>query len=109
MRKFFPNLARELEEYASLSFPLSSKDEAAKHPISPKYASYKPTVIDFIRRCDSDSQALEIILFLERRGEISKECAERLKEQLSNFGVRSFGSKKRPGWYYSSDPYFKGM
>lgn len=116
LKKYFPNLAREIEEKQTVSIPISgfrSDSEAgeriaSKYPYGrkPKFWGYNPDVIDFIRRCDREEQALEIIEFLEKRGEISKEYASKLKRQLKEMGVRSFGSKKEPGWYFKEDPYY---
>ena len=41
----------------------------------------------------------EIIEYLERKGEISKDYAETLRKQLREKGVRSFGPLKKPGYY----------
>jgi hypothetical protein len=60
---------------------------------------YTPDVIDYMRRCDTDIQAKEIIEFLKKQGEISPQYANRLIEQLLKHGVRSFGTKKPPGFY----------
>jgi hypothetical protein len=58
-----------------------------------------PDVIDFIRRCDTEEQAEEIIAYMEKRGEIEKQYAERLRKQLKDKGVRSFGLKKEENYY----------
>jgi len=58
-----------------------------------------PDVIDFIRRCDNEEQAVEIIDFMEKRKEINSTYAQRLKRQLREKGVRSFGSKKKDDYY----------
>jgi hypothetical protein len=36
---------------------------------------------------------------MERRGEISKEYAARLRKQLKEKGIRSFGPKKEENYY----------
>ncbi len=68
------------------------------------FRGFMPTVIDFIRRCDTESEALEIIDYMERRGEISSEYAYHLRRQLSEQGLRSFGSKKESGFYFMGAP-----
>lgn len=60
---------------------------------------YEPTVVDFIRRCETEAQALEIINFLEGRGGIEESYAERLRAQLKERGLRSFGKHRGPGCY----------
>jgi len=63
------------------------------------FRGYNPDVIDFLRRCDNEKQAYEIIDYLEKRKEISAEYASQLRKQLRERGVRSFGSKKEDGYY----------
>jgi hypothetical protein len=58
-----------------------------------------PDVIDFIRRCDDEQQAKEIINYMEKREEINREYAQKLRKQLNEKGVRSFGSKKENDYY----------
>jgi len=101
-RKLFPNLAREMEigeskiTINSVRTDLKAGEKAA----SKKFEHYMPDVIDFIRRCDTEEQAKEIIDYMERRGEISVEYAEKLRKQLKEKGVRSFGPKKEEGYYF---------
>jgi len=68
--------------------------------ISGKFCTYIPDAIDFIRRCDNEKQAKEIIDYLEKKGEITPEYARRLRRQLREKGVRSFGTKKEEGYYF---------
>jgi hypothetical protein len=64
-----------------------------------RFAGYSPDVIDFLRRCATDDEALDIINYLEERGEIKTHHAEELRNQLKQRGVRSFGTKKSWGYY----------
>jgi hypothetical protein len=100
-RKKFPNLAREIEQRkAAIRIDAVRTDAGeAEKAATPYVQGYEPTVIDYLRRCDTDEQALEIIDFLENRGELEPEYAERLRNQLARYGLRSFGSKKDPGYY----------
>jgi len=66
---------------------------------SKRFDGYVPDVIDFIRRCDNEKQAEEIIDFMEERNEINSAYARRLKRQLREKGVRSFGPKKQDDYY----------
>jgi len=97
-RELFPNLARELEEdvYSVELHGVRGKtvDETPIDEL--RY----PDVISFIRRAETEEQALEVIDFMERRGEISREYANKLREQLRTKGLRSFGPKKEPGYYF---------
>jgi hypothetical protein len=102
LKKMFPNLARELqsdENRVAVNSVRTDPETAEKAGVSQKYVHYTPDVIDFIRRCDTREQAEEIITYMERRGEIEKQYAARLRRQLKEKGVRSFGSKKEEGYY----------
>ena len=95
-KKRFPTLAKEMDEgkgKADLEFEVE--------PPKPqrKFAGYDPDVIDFIRRCSGEEEALEIIEYLRGKEEITVEEADRLRRQLEEEGLRSFGPKKEPGYY----------
>ena len=101
-KKMFPNLSEELEggdSKVAIDSVRTDSDVAEKSMLD-KFRNYDPTVVDFIRRCDTEEQAEAIIAYLEKRGEVSKEYAERLRKQLEREGVRSFGSKKEEGHYF---------
>jgi hypothetical protein len=68
-------------------------------PGAQRFSGYSPDVVDFLRRCSTDEEALEIIIFLEKRGELKPVHAKELRKQLQSKGVRSFGSKKMWGYY----------
>ena len=100
-RRMFPNLAQEMDsgecgtKINSVRSDTTSGEEAA----SERFTDYNPDVIDFLRRCDKAEQAKEIISYLEERKEISSEYARKLRKQLKEKGVRSFGSKKEDDYY----------
>jgi hypothetical protein len=100
-KKRFPNLAKELESGENKVSVNSVRTDAqtGEGAASERFAHYMPDVIDFIRRCDTEEQAEEIIAYMEKRGEIEKQYAERLRIQLKNKGVRSFGPKKEENYY----------
>jgi hypothetical protein len=96
LRKKYPKLIEELETgtgKADIQF------EVEKPKPKRKFAGYNPNVIDFIRRCTNDTQALEIIEYMKNREEITVEEAEKLYKQLEEEGLRSFGRKKEHGYY----------
>jgi hypothetical protein len=97
--KKYPNLIDELGSRGTLRIDAvrSSRQEAEKAAHS--LHGYEPTAVDFIRRCDTQEQAFEIIDFLETNGSIESAYAKRLREQLASQGLRSFGPKKKPGYY----------
>jgi len=101
-RKKFPNLSKELELGDSKVAVSSARtdSDAAEKASSDKFSRYNPNVVDFIRRCDTEMQAGAIIAYLEKRGELTEEYAEKLRKQLRKEGVRSFGSKKEENHYF---------
>jgi hypothetical protein len=121
IRKIFPHLYEELEK-GEVKVPIKSvrKDalEAEKTAaleeyednneeefipctkIPDKLRHFNPSAVDFIRRCDTETQAEEIIVYLQKKGEITQDNAEQLRCQLKRNGVRSFGSKKEENYYF---------
>ncbi len=101
LKRLFPHLTSELESNSGKvrirSVRSNAEDSESKSHES--FSGYDPDVIDFIRRCDTEQEAEEIIQFMERRGEIKKEYADKLRGQLREKGVRSFGSKKTDDYY----------
>lgn len=94
----YPHLAKELEEEPGLVIEGYRVEEEEEEELM-DFSGYNPTVIDFIRRCETDEEALEIINWMEEHGEITPELAKELRIKLVKEGVRSFGSKKEWGWY----------
>jgi hypothetical protein len=105
-KKTFSHLAKEMEndnensdEHRIQINSVRSNIET-EEKISGKHGTYMPDAIDFIRRCDNEKQAKEIIDYLEKRREIPPEYARKLRKQLREKGVRSFGTKKEEGYYF---------
>jgi hypothetical protein len=113
LKKMFPNLYNELET-GEAKVPINAVrknpdaienaecEEDEFEPTVPldKLRHFNPTAEDFIRRCDTDAQAEEIISYLERKGEITKEYAGQLRTKLKREGVRCFGPKKEEYYYF---------
>lgn len=101
VKRLFPNLAKELEldENRVPVNSIRTDSPTGEKAVSESFVHYMPDIVDFIRRCDTGQQAEEIISYMEKRGEIDKEYADRLREQLKSKGVRSFGSKKESEYY----------
>ncbi len=99
LRRHYPNLAEEWGGVGTVRIDAvrTSLKEAEK--VVHSVQGYKPTIIDFIRRCENDNQALGIINFLEGRGEIESGYARRLCIQLAERGLGSFGKRRKPGCY----------
>ncbi len=104
-KRIFPKLAEELESSGSrvaVNSVRTDTQTGERAASSRKFFHYMPDVIDFLRRCETKNQAHEIISYLERRGEIEKAYAEKLRRQLDKKGVRSFGPKKEEDYYLKS-------
>ncbi|MBX5328078.1 MAG: DUF2095 family protein [Candidatus Bathyarchaeota archaeon] len=101
-KRMFPNLAKEMEidDHKVSINSVRTDTQTGEKASSGRFVHYMPDVIDFIRRCDTEKQAEEIIAYLEKRGEISKHYARKLRKQLRENGVRSFGSKKEENYYF---------
>lgn len=123
IKKLFPHLIKELEDGENKVKIDSVRADAvtaeeivtdaeetivaeAENALPDKFRHYDPTVVDFIRRCDTQSQAEEIISYLQKRGEITEEYAAELRAQLKKEGLRSFGPKKEEDYYFKQGGYF---
>jgi hypothetical protein len=111
LKEMFPNLMKELEgEENKVKIdsvqddnfePADEEASSDKETVLPdKFRHYNPDVVDFIRRCDTEKQAEEIITYLLKRGELTQDHACKLRTQLKKEGVRSFGSKKEENYYF---------
>lgn len=96
-RRKFPALYKEIVE-RKMALRVSGVRNM-KEFAEEEAAHKSPTVIDYLRRCDTEEQGREVINYLRNRGEISEEVAESLLKQLNEKGIRSFGSRKQPGHY----------
>jgi len=101
-KKMFPNLTRDMQSEEN-KVPVKSirtdSKTGEKATNRERFVNYVPDVIDFLRRCDTKEQAEEIIAYMEKRCEINKEYAQKLRGQLKQKGVRSFGPKKEENYY----------
>lgn len=101
----FPKLAAEMEESPpavridGVRWQETDRAKTAVAPKPAKFAKYEPDTVDFVRRCGTEEEALEIIAFMEQRRQIDAEYAKALRDQLRTRGLRSFGSKKTWGHY----------
>jgi len=90
--------AKAIEEQIEREQKETKKEGPIKYPF--RFAGYDPNVVDFIRRCDTKEQAKEIIDFMEKKGELNKEDAKKIRKQLTKEGLRSFGAKKEKDHYF---------
>jgi hypothetical protein len=96
-KRKYPNLAKEIEE--SNFIRIKVERESQNEEVKDRFKGYNPGVIDFLNRCSTEEEGMEIIRYLEKRGEISSDYALRLRIQLLKFGIRSFGPKREWGYY----------
>ncbi len=87
-QKSFPHLVEELETKNSLS---GIEIEGVSYN---KMEPEDPTLIDFILRCSTDEEAIDVINFLEKRNEITSAEADRTRKQIESEGLTSFGPKR---------------
>ncbi len=118
LKKMFPHLYKELET-GDVKVPINAvrknpqeAEEAVEceeceeeeldscTEMPDKLRHFNPSAVDFIRRCDTEAQAEEIIAYLQKKGEITQKYAEELRCQLKREGVRSFGPKKEEYYYF---------
>jgi hypothetical protein len=120
IKKIFPHLYEELENGevkvpidAVRKNPIEADEEAVVSDgcdcteeefvckeVPDAFRHFNPSAVDFIRRCDTEAQAEEIIAYLQKKGEITKQDAEQMLCQLKRDGVRSFGAKKEEYYYF---------
>jgi hypothetical protein len=104
-RRMFPNLTQEMDskKCGKKINSLRSDPNTGQKAVSNSFTDYTPDVIDFLRRCSKMEQAEEIISYLAKRREISSRYARKLRKQLKEKGIRSFGSKKEDDYYLKQD------
>lgn len=99
-RQNFPALSKELEEGSTKSFKIDGVRMMSEEPEQgQERQTFTPDVVDYIRRCDTVPQAMEIVDFLTKQGEITATQAKAIKSQIKTEGIRSFGSKKEKDHY----------
>ena len=100
-RKMFSSLADEMETDENRVKISSVRSDVgiAEGATAKRFDNFIPDAVDYIRRCDDQKQAEEIIDYLEKRHEITVEHAQKLRRQLKTKGVRSFGPKKQDDYY----------
>lgn len=100
----FPNLTKEINNKSKTVKidGIRTDSEESEKAAKPDRES-GPTAVDFIRLCDSEEEAVEIINYLESEEKIPPEYAKKLRNQLTHKGLRSFGSKRTAGEYSSTE------
>ncbi|MBY9003023.1 MAG: DUF2095 family protein [Candidatus Lokiarchaeota archaeon] len=112
LEEYFPNLTSEINEEKK-TMKISSieveEDELRKVETNNVVIKYEenlsnPGVIDFLRRCSTSKEAMNILDYLNARKELSKEIFNYLKERISNNEgllklIEECGGPKKKGYY----------
>ena len=100
-RRNFPSLSKDLGEGNTQTVPIDGVRTVSEESETKKEEKidYTPDVVDYIRRCDTLTQANEIVDFLAKQGELTVGQARAIKSQLKADGIRSFGAKKEKDHY----------
>ncbi len=102
-RKKYSHLAKELEDSPSM-LPLRMETDTSTSNANPPddpLKGFVPLTSDYIRRCKTNEEALEIINYLEAKDKIDSKTAASLRKKLASEGLLAFGPPKKPGHYYS--------
>lgn len=114
LKNFLPHLVEEIKgkkesvkidavDYEVEKHGSDEDDENGKK--QPNLQELKdPKALDFIRRCSTKQEALEIVEFLHDRGEITEEKRNSIKNELDKENglknlIEKSGGFKRPGYY----------
>jgi len=97
-KKKFPHLYEELEDSTSEGKEDSESSEV--QDAEPDTSDNYPTeAVSYIRRARSEDEAIEVVDYLRKRGELSSNEASSILKRIRERGVRSFGSLKTWGHY----------
>jgi hypothetical protein len=97
-KRKFPHLYEELEDSTS------GESEGSENPESQNTEphvsdTYSADAISYIRRARTNEEAIEVVNYLRKRGELSETDASGIIKQVKERGLRSFGSLKTWGHY----------
>ena len=102
--KKYPKITKELEQGSNkikIGFE-ETEEELSKINQNIEFSGYDPSIIDFIRRCNTIEKTESIINYLEKRGEITEKCGRSIRNQIKKKGIRSFCSKKSENYYFKN-------
>jgi len=97
-RTTYPALNKEIES-GTAKVGISGVHTMSEKTDTTSTERFLPDVVDYIRRCDTMDQAVEIINYMLKQGEINAKQSRKFKSQLKAQGLRSFGSKKETDHY----------
>ncbi|NPA97784.1 MAG: DUF2095 domain-containing protein [Crenarchaeota archaeon] len=93
-KKKFPHLAKEIlsdDQQLTLRVDIKMPDP---------WRGYTPGIEDYIRRCRTVDEALKVVDYLEKRGEINHAEADNYRKLLCEKGLSYFGPRKEDDYYY---------
>lgn len=91
-------IQEDLSEFSAQEIK-SQLQQRVKSKYSEDSELFYPKTEDFIRRCSTIDEAIEIIDHQLKMGEIDENKAEQLKKICSEKGIRFFGEKKEDNYY----------
>lgn len=94
----FPAIYREIVEGDGEIQEAEKRTEAGSKEVR-RFKGYTPSVIDFICRCSTEEEAIEIIEYMHKKDDVSEDFANELKKQLKEKGLAFFGEHRAPGYY----------
>ncbi|NPD87246.1 MAG: DUF2095 family protein [Asgard group archaeon] len=94
----FPVLSREMRE-GKKNISESEMRTVTGSKKYRKFQGYIPGAVDFICRCETEEEAMEIIEYMLKKGDLTEEYANILKNQLKEKGLEFFGEHRAPGYY----------
>ena len=97
-RKKFPHLYEELEDSTSEGKDGSESSEVQGDELVTSDRC-SGEAVSYIRRAHSNEEAIEVVDYLRKRGELSANEASSILKQIEERGVRSFGNLKTWGHY----------
>lgn len=98
IKKYFPAIYEEIKNNTNQLDEEDMKTTLGTKKIR-QFRGYSPTITDFICRCKTKEEALEIIEYMLKMNKITENEANAIKKQLKEKGLRSFGEHRAPGYY----------
>ena len=97
-KEYFPSIYEEIVESNHELEENETRTSTGSKSVR-KFRGYNPSITDFICRCKTDEEALEIIKYMLEKGEITEEEEKAIKKQLEEKGLESFGPHREAGYY----------
>jgi hypothetical protein len=97
-KRKFPHLYEELED--STSGESENSESSEVQDSEPDVSDiYTVDAISYIGRARTNEEAIEVVNYLRKKGELSENDSGSIIKQIKERGIRSFGSLKTWGHY----------